>query len=49
MRLSDKSGHSNSEIGQSAVQNKSEVKLKNGVFWEVSPCGSHKNRCFGGT
>jgi hypothetical protein len=23
--------------------------LKNGVFWDVTPCGSDKNRCFGGT
>jgi hypothetical protein len=24
-------------------------KLKNGVFWDVTPCGSCKNRRFGGT
>jgi hypothetical protein len=24
-------------------------KLKNGVFWNVMPCGSCKNRRFGGT
>jgi hypothetical protein len=23
--------------------------LKNGAFWDVTPCGSCKNRCFGGT
>jgi hypothetical protein len=23
--------------------------MKNGVFWDVTPCGSCKNRCFGGT
>jgi hypothetical protein len=23
--------------------------LKNGVFWDVTPCGSFKNRRFGGT
>jgi hypothetical protein len=23
--------------------------MKNGVFWDVMPCGSCKNRCFGGT
>jgi hypothetical protein len=23
--------------------------LKNGVFWVVTPCGSCKNRSFGGT
>jgi hypothetical protein len=23
--------------------------LKNGVFWEITPCGSCKNRRFGGT
>jgi hypothetical protein len=25
------------------------VTMKNGVFWDVMPCGSCKNRCFGGT
>jgi hypothetical protein len=25
------------------------VTMKNGVFWDVMPCGSSKNRCFGGT
>jgi hypothetical protein len=25
------------------------VILKNGVFWDVTPCGSCKNRRFGGT
>jgi hypothetical protein len=25
------------------------TKLKNGVFWVVTPCGSCKNRRFGGT
>jgi hypothetical protein len=24
-------------------------KMKNGVFWVVTPCGSCKNRRFGGT
>jgi hypothetical protein len=24
-------------------------RRKNGVFWEVTPCGSCKNRSFGGT
>jgi hypothetical protein len=23
-------------------------KMKNGVFWDVAPCGSCKNRYFGG-
>jgi hypothetical protein len=23
--------------------------IKNGVFWDVTPCGSCKNRHFGGT
>jgi hypothetical protein len=23
--------------------------MKNGVFWDVTPCGSSKNRRFGGT
>jgi hypothetical protein len=25
------------------------VTLKNGVFWDVTPCGSYKNPRFGGT
>jgi hypothetical protein len=25
------------------------VTMRNGVFWVVTPCGSHKNRHFGGT
>jgi hypothetical protein len=25
------------------------VTMKNGVFWDVKPCGSCKNRRFGGT
>jgi hypothetical protein len=25
------------------------VTVKNGVFWDVTPCGSCKNRHFGGT
>jgi hypothetical protein len=25
------------------------VAMKNGVFWDVAPCGSCKNRRFGGT
>jgi hypothetical protein len=25
------------------------VTMKNGVFWVVTPCGSYKNRRFGGT
>jgi hypothetical protein len=25
------------------------VTMKNGVFWDVMPCGSCKNRRFGGT
>jgi hypothetical protein len=25
------------------------VTMKNGVFWDVTPCGSCKNQCFGGT
>jgi hypothetical protein len=26
-----------------------EKKLKNGVFWDVTPCGSFRNHRFGGT
>jgi hypothetical protein len=29
--------------------NKQRNSLKNGVFWVVTPCGSCKNRRFGGT
>jgi hypothetical protein len=25
------------------------VTMKNAVFWDVTPCGSCENRCFGGT
>jgi hypothetical protein len=25
------------------------VTMKIGVFWDVTPCGSCKNPCFGGT
>jgi hypothetical protein len=25
------------------------VTMKNGAFWDVAPCGSCKNRRFGGT
>jgi hypothetical protein len=25
------------------------VTMKNGVFWDVTPCGSCKNQRFGGT
>jgi hypothetical protein len=25
------------------------VTMKNGVFWDVTPCGSSKNRCLGET
>jgi hypothetical protein len=25
------------------------VTMKNCVFWDITPCGSCKNRCFGGT
>jgi hypothetical protein len=24
------------------------LEVKNGVFWDVTPCGSCKSRCFGG-
>jgi hypothetical protein len=24
------------------------VSMKNGIFWNVTPCDSYKNRCFGG-
>jgi hypothetical protein len=30
-------------------ESKTIVSLKNGVFWVVTPCGSCKNRRFGGT
>jgi hypothetical protein len=26
-----------------------EATMKNAVFWDVMPCGSCKNQCFGGT
>jgi hypothetical protein len=39
-------------IGTKKLERKMEgksAKLKNGVFWDVTPCGSCKNRRFGGT
>jgi hypothetical protein len=30
------------------IKNKS-ITMKNGSFWDVTPCGSCKNRRFGGT
>jgi hypothetical protein len=33
---------------RSAYQIVSAFVLKNGVFWDVTPCGYSKNRCFGG-
>jgi hypothetical protein len=32
-----------------ANKNKTTKRMKNGVFWDVMPCGSCKNRRFGGT
>jgi hypothetical protein len=25
------------------------VTMKTAVFWDITPCGSYKNLCFGGT
>jgi hypothetical protein len=32
-----------------SVSTRQGVHKKNGVFWDVTPCGSCKNRRFGGT
>jgi hypothetical protein len=37
------------QIGLVGVEVFAVVTMKNGVFWEVTPCGSCKNRRFGGT
>jgi hypothetical protein len=31
------------------VREEHKLRVKNGVFWDVTPCGSCKNRRFGGT
>jgi hypothetical protein len=31
------------------VREEHKLRVKNGVFWDVKPCGSCKNRRFGGT
>jgi hypothetical protein len=42
-----------SEAGRSlhtsAVVKKKWIHTKNGIFWDVTPCGSCRNLCFGGT
>jgi hypothetical protein len=35
--------------GYVKIDAKETVTMKNGVFWDVTPCGSCKNRRFGGT
>jgi formyltetrahydrofolate dehydrogenase len=32
-----------------SLVNAVKFSVKNGVFWDVMPCSSCKNRCFGGT
>jgi hypothetical protein len=31
------------------VREEHKLRVKNGAFWDVTPCGSCKNRRFGGT
>jgi hypothetical protein len=37
------------EVGYVRCEVLKAVTVKNGVFWDVRPCGSYKNQCFGGT
>jgi hypothetical protein len=37
------------EVGLEVNAEETMYMLKNGVFWDVTPCGSFKNRRFGGT
>jgi hypothetical protein len=37
------------QIPTKIIQVRDEILLKNAVFWDVMPCGSCKNRRFGGT
>jgi hypothetical protein len=37
------------EVGLKVNIEKTKYMMKNGVFWGVTPCGSCKNRRFGGT
>jgi hypothetical protein len=39
----------NKEIGSVRFEVFTAVTMKNGVFWDIKPCGSCKNRRFGGT
>jgi hypothetical protein len=32
-----------------SIEDFTAVTMKNGVFWDVTPCGYCKNRSFGGT
>jgi hypothetical protein len=43
------SGRSARELGAFDGHLAAFLSLKNGVFWVVTPCGSCKNRRFGGT
>jgi hypothetical protein len=42
-----KSGHNN--VVKSVLINEYTSVLKNAVFWDVTQCGSYRNRRFGGT
>jgi hypothetical protein len=37
------------ELDSQGIEFRYQVQQKNGVFWDVAPCGSCKNRRFGGT
>jgi hypothetical protein len=41
--------HGNAVVYAARIQPQIKCLLKNGVFWDVTPCGSCKNRRFGGT
>jgi hypothetical protein len=38
-----------SNISEEAILNNVDCYMKSGVFWDVTPCGSCKNRLFGGS
>jgi hypothetical protein len=41
--------HVQGHVLKTVKSNKGSLLLKNGIFWDVTPCGSCKNRRFGGT
>jgi hypothetical protein len=41
--------HKNITALPKIIATKQQINVKNGIFWDVKPCGCCKNRRFGGT